>query len=148
MSTPSIARHAPMRHFSATDIETFAVMIGLARGVLQPGARLCTLTQADAEELRHAARTAFYGRSWRDAEYWARDAYALMQYGKYYNCCTAEQQNAALQRVGTIVGATRSYVTGDVQPLSDWCREQAQPGARPSVVVRNGQVVTDGQEGR
>lgn len=136
-----------MRHLSATEVETFAVTIGTARGVLQPGKRLCSLAQADAEELRDAARTAFYGRSWRDAEYWARDAYALMQYGKYYNSCTAEQQNAALQRVKTIVSATRSYVTGDVQPLSDWTREQVQPGARPSVVVRNGQIVTDDEQG-
>lgn len=152
MSTPSIARISPMPHISATDVETLAATIGVARGVLQPGARLCTVEPADAEELRHAARTAIHGRSWRDAEYSARDAYAVMQYGKTFNCCTTEQQNAALQRVRAIVHATRLYVTGDIEPLTEWGRAQAQPGARPALIVRHGQVLErvglDGREGQ
>lgn len=141
MADHSIARDMPspprMQHLSASEIEQAAQRVAVALGLLSLDAPLCALAEeGQAHMLRFLARMALSNRTWEDAELWARDYHAQLQFGKSFNYLTSDQQNQVAQVVRRIVSGAELYLGGFVEPMNGWTRRATRLGARPSDWLR------------
>lgn len=134
----SLPQRAPNRLnlFEASKVEILARMIAIGRGLLDGKGHLCQLEIAVQHELRCIARAALVEeRTIHDAELWARDEHAKQEYGKTFNCLTYEEQRLVYRQVHNVLQSVWLYLTGVVEPMSEWQRRQVQIGARPSLYV-------------
>ena len=125
------------RQLSASVVEGLAKAIAVLCGLLNQTQHLAELPQPFQHQMRLAARLALGDRTIHDAELWARDEYAQAEFGKTFNALTVDQQSTVYQRVHNIARALELYLSGDVEPMNAWRREQVQPGATtaPLMVV-------------
>ncbi len=133
----SLPQPAPgLNVFEACKVEVLAKMIAVGRGLLEAKGELSQLEIAVQHELRCIATAALVEeRTVHDAECWARDEHAKQEYGKTFNCLSPQEQRRVYRQVHDVLQSVWLYLTGVVEPLSDWQRKQVQVGARPSLYV-------------
>lgn len=139
MAQPILAKMRSNGHLNiwdASKVEILARYIAIGRGLLDARGHLCQLEIAVQHELRCIARAALVEeRTIHDAECWARDEHAKQEYGKTFNCLTPQEQRAVYRQVHNVLQSVWLYLTGVVEPMSEWQRKQVQIGARPSLYV-------------
>jgi hypothetical protein len=111
----------------AAVLEQTAKAIAIGAGQLRPDDPFAWLSLEAQRDFRDRARMALGGRSWKDAELFARDYAAMEGYGKTFNRLALQDQADVMVTASCYVLAVRLYLEGDVQALTPTLRAMMTP---------------------